>query len=152
MKDIRVNAPGAGAWIMSRCEGAFRPELDHSISSHDGERILGGFVLCSYLGNSIAIHDAADDKRWCSREMLRKLFHYVFVQLRCHKAFAPVASDNYHALELNLRAGWKVEAVLRDALDPGRHLIILAMEAGTCPWIRVSHGSTTVVRKIADHG
>lgn len=154
MKDIRINEPGAGKWIMERCGGVFRPEMDHSISSHIGERMLGGFVLCQYLGNSIAIHDGADDKRWCSRDMLWMTFHYVFRQLKCHKAYAPTASDNYHALELNLRAGWRMETVLRDALAPGRHLILLAMEAGTCRWLMVTpqwYFPSAVVKKVTGH-
>ena len=97
------------------------------------------------------VHDGAVDPRWCSRDLLWMLFHYVFVQLKCHKAYAPTPSDNYHALELNLRAGWRMGHTLRDALAPGRHLVLLEMEPSFCRWLRVTPqsylpGTTTVVK------
>lgn len=155
MIDIRINEPGAGKWIMDRCGGVFRPELDQSIASFRDGKIMGGFVLCQYLGNSICVHDAAENKRWCSRELMWMLFHYIFRQLKCHKAYAPTPSDNYHALELNLRAGWRLETVMRDAIASGRHLMLLAMEAGTCPWLLLipqSYFPGDVVEKVTGHG
>jgi hypothetical protein len=136
---------------MDLCGGCFRPGWDHSIAAHRDGEFLGGFVCCNYMGNAIAIHDGAVARDWCSREIMWMLFHYVFRQLGCHKAYAPVPSDNTRALELNLRAGWKLDTVLRDALAPGRHLILLSMEAGACRWLQLQphrYYPTTVVRSL----
>lgn len=141
MKRILINTPGAGERIMEKTGAQFNPECEHSIASYEvtpeGERFLGGFVINHYLGASLAVHDGSDDPRWCSRELLTMLFHYIFVQLGCHRAYAPVASDNYAALSMNLRAGWRLEYVLKDAMSPGRHCMLLSMEPGTCPWLRL---------------
>lgn len=136
-KRIVINHPGAGERIMAKMGAHFNPECEHSIATYDGDRFLGGFVINHYLGNSVAIHDGSDDPRWCSRDLLWMLFHYVFVQLGCHRAYGPVASDNYHALEVNLRGGWRLEYVLKDAMAPGRHCMLLSMEPGTCRWLRI---------------
>lgn len=136
-KRILINHPGAGERIMAKVGAHFNPDLEHSIATYDGERFLGGFVINAYMGNSLAVHDGSDDPRWCSRELLAMLFDYVFRQLRCHKIYAPVASDNYAALSMDLRAGWRLEFVLKDAMAPGQHCMLLSMEAGTCPWLRL---------------
>lgn len=136
MKEIKIDAPGAGDLVMGLCHGWFNADRDHSFAVFDDGKFLGGFVCCEYLGNSIAIHDGAVAKNWCSRELLWALFDYVFRQLKCQKVYAPVPSDNYHALEMDLRGGWKLDTVLIDALAPGRHLMILSMVATECRWLR----------------
>lgn len=137
MKKIRINHPGDGQWIMEQVEGFFQPGFDHSITSHEDGELLGGFALTGYLGNSMTVHQAGKTAEWCSRPLLWAVFGYAFRQLKCHKIFAPVPSDNYHAMDLCLRAGWRLENVVSDAYAPGRHLMLLAMEAGTCPWLRL---------------
>lgn len=139
---IRVDAPGAGEWIMERAQGFFTPGWDHSFSSHreDGS-IRGGFALCTYLGNSMTMHMAGDDPGWCSRDLLWMAFDYPFNQLGVGKLIAPVRSDNYMALALDLRAGWCMETVVRDVYAPGVHLMVLTMIRDTCPWLAIRpHG------------
>ena len=137
-KRILINAPGAGERIMEICNGPiFRPDVDHSIASFDDGRFLGGFVICGYLGNSLAIHDGGADPRWCSRDMLAMLFDYVFRQLQCRVAYAPVSTDNPHAMSLNLRAGWRWGHVLEDAVAPGVHVVLLEMRPEYCKWLSV---------------
>lgn len=143
MTDIRINHPGDGDWIMGRCEGVFRPGLDQSITAYVDGELQGGWVFCQYLGNSIAVHDAGRTRRWCSRDLIWMGFHYAFVQLGCGKLIAPTPSDNYHAIAINTRAGFKLEGILRDAVAPGRHLLLLTMEAGGCRWLDIK--PTTVV-------
>jgi RimJ/RimL family protein N-acetyltransferase len=135
---ILIDEPGAGQWIMDRCEGVFRPGMDHSFSSHDTDKdnkILGGFVLNQYLGASMSVHMAGDDKHWCNRELLWLVFDYAFNQLGCTKMLAPVQSDNYAAISQDLRAGWHLETVIRDVYAPGIHMMVLAMAKDDCPWL-----------------
>jgi hypothetical protein len=135
MSDIHIDAPGAGDWVVEHWKGCFREGFDHSFTTHDGDRVLGGFVLSTYMGDSMTIHMAAEDPHWCSRDLLWMVFHYAFEQAGCRKLFAPVRSDNYHALSENFRAGWHLEAVLRDAYTDGVHLMILEMTKDECPWL-----------------
>jgi len=48
--EIKINAPGAGAWIMQRADGHFVPGYGHSLSTHHDGEIQGGFVLDGFTG------------------------------------------------------------------------------------------------------
>ena len=134
--DIRINEPGAGDWIMGQLNTHFTPGWDNSFSSHEGDRILGGFVLTNFIGGSITVHMASQDKRWCSRDLLWLIFHYGFDQLGVHKMLTPLPSDNHAVIAMDMRAGWGLEAVVRDVYSPGVHMLILGMTKETCPWLK----------------
>jgi hypothetical protein len=121
---------------MRRCGGVFHPERDHSFTTWRNGEIAGGFVLADYTGASMTVHCAGDDKGWCSRDLLWMVFHYAFEQLGLAKLIATVRSNNYAALAVDLRAGWQLEAVVRDVF-PDAHMMILTMEKETCPWLKV---------------
>ena len=136
MRIIRIDHPGDGEKIMAPNEGFYRRDYDHSIANHDAfGAFLGGFVITGYLGHSVCIHMAGTSPSWCSRELLWMLFDYVFRSLKCGVAFALIASDNKHALELNIRAGFRHETAVRDAFAPGRDMVVLAMRRETCKWL-----------------
>lgn len=144
MKQIRINAPGAGERIVELSGGHnFDYGVDHSISTWDGDTFLGGFVFNQYVGNAIAVHDGADHPHWCSRDLLWTIFHYAFKQLHCGVLVAPTPSNNHTALALNLRAGFKLETLVRDLIRPGVHLMVLTMRETDCRWLRII--PTTVV-------
>lgn len=132
--EIKIDEPGAGEWVMERAVGYFNPARDHVISVHYGSEILGGFVLNNYLGRTAEIHMESVDPSAASRELLWMVFHYAFEQLGCRKLLALVPSNNYKAMELNLRAGWMIEAILRDVFDD-KHMVILSMTKDQCPWL-----------------
>lgn len=134
---IVIDNPGDGDRIMEKSGGMFNDKCEHSIAAYDGQRFLGGFVVGAFLGNSVAIHDGSDDPQWCTRTLLWMLFDYVFNQLGVHKAYAPVRSDNWSALSMDIRAGWRLEYVMLDAFEPGVHNVLLAMEPSYCKWLDV---------------
>jgi len=61
-------------------------------------------VLSFFIGGSMTVHVAAQNKRWCSRDLLWLIFHYAFEQLGCHKLLTPLPSDNYPIIEMDMRA------------------------------------------------
>lgn len=134
MKAIRINHPGDGAWIMQQVHGRFDPEVDVSIVNHRDGKAAGGFVITGYTGASAFVHMAGDDTRWCSRDLMWMVFNYAFVQLHLRKLFAPVAASNYIALGQDLRAGFMIETVLRDAYHDG-DMLVLSMTPDTCRWL-----------------
>jgi hypothetical protein len=135
-RDIRINEPGAGEWIARQLGTHFTPGWDNSFSSHDGDRILGGFIATHFLGGSMTCHMASQDKRWCSKDLLWLLFHYGFEQLGVHKMLTTLPSNQYDVIAMDMRAGWGLEAVVRDAYAPGVHMMILGMTRDTCPWLK----------------
>ena len=58
------------------------------------------------------------------------------MQLGLRKLIAPVASTNHIALAQDLRAGFRLEAMLRDAAPDG-HLLLLTMAREDCRWLRI---------------
>ena len=134
MADIRIDAPGVGAWIMERASGHFHEGFDHTFSTHDGDQVLGGFALVDYLGGAMTVHMASEHLGWCPRQLLWMVFDYAFNHLKLHKLLAVVRHDNYHILAMNLRAGWNIEFVLRDVFPDGKHMVVLSMTRDSCRW------------------
>lgn len=136
MTDIRINMPGAGKWVMDRVGGVFTPLYDHSFTRHRADgAVRGGFVLCQYLGASMTVHTAGEDKHWCSRELLWLVFHYAFIQLGCSKMICPTRSDAHDKLAMWTRAGWELETIVRDVYAPGVHMMVMTMTKASCPWL-----------------
>lgn len=136
MKKIRIDWEGDGDWVMSRVTGVFTPGYDHSFVTYNGDQILGGFVICHYLGASATVHMAADTPGWNSRDLMWLLFDYAFNQLYCRKVIAPVRSNHATALDMDKRAGFKVEAVITRAF-PDADLVLLTMEKQDCKWLKI---------------
>ena len=126
-REIRIDAPGAGEWVMDHSGGTFNPFGDHCFATFKDDKILGGFVLAGFFGASWTMHQAGIDPHWCSRELLWLVFDYAFEQCGCIKVIGLVRSDNHRAISTNLRGGWVLEAVLRDMFGPGIHMLILTM-------------------------
>ena len=137
MREIRIDAPGAGDWIMQRAGGVFTPSHDHSFATFRDGRIVGGFALCSYLVASMTIHAAGSDEKWCSRDLLWMVFDYAFCQLGLHKLIAPVPSSNTRALKVDLQAGFIVEALITHAAADG-DLMLLTMTREQCRWLAIT--------------
>lgn len=134
-REIRIDYPGAGEWIMTQVDGIFIPELEHSFATYRGGNCIGGFVTSNFLGNSVTLHMAGRDKHWCSRDLLFLVFHYCFEQLGCYKVFGPCKSTNPAAIDMDMRGGWEFETVIRDAYAPGVHMIVLGMTHEKCKWL-----------------
>jgi len=132
--EIRINASGAGEWIMQRAGGVFTLGHAHSLSTHRNEEIQGGFVLDGFTGVCALVH-MAGEPGWCTPDLLWMVFDYGFNQLGVKKLLAMVRSDNYLALSLDLRAGWRVETLVRDMYGEGVHAFILYMMPEFCRWL-----------------
>lgn len=109
----------------------------------------GGFLFTGYTMASIQVHMAGADERWCSPTLLQLAFDYPFNQLGVTKVIAPTPSDRAFALAQNLRAGFRLEAVVEDAIPSG-HLFILTMRREECKFLgRAIRGFTRGVRSAA---
>ena len=136
---IKINEPGVGQLLMDHVHGNFREGVDQVISTHSGSgELMGGVVYEHYWGNSIAMHSVGLTPRWCSRDMMWMMFHYPFRQIGCGKVIATVRSDNLRALSIDFRAGFKLEATIKDAVAPGVHLMVLTMSVAECRWLKLS--------------
>jgi hypothetical protein len=134
VKTVRINHPGDGAWVMGHAGGTFTDGSDAVFLSHRGEKRLGGIVATGNLSGSIMFHMGATESDWMSRDLLWLVFDFAFNQVGVRKVIATVASTNDTSMAITLRAGFRVEAVVRDATSDG-HLMILTMERRACRWL-----------------
>jgi hypothetical protein len=151
MRDLRIDYPGDGAWIMHQIGGvAFDPDVDHSIATYDTDTgdLLGGFVTNGFTGVSLQVHMAGKNARWFSRDLIWCLFNYIFNKLECKRAFATISEGNPKAIALDMRAGWRYEAKIKGVYADG-DMVILAMDRATCPWLRLGHGKQKHTKRIA---
>jgi RimJ/RimL family protein N-acetyltransferase len=77
---------------------------------------------------------AGSDPRWCSRELMWMVFDYSFNQLGVRKVLALVRSTNEIALDQDMRAGFKLEAIIREVY-PDADMWVLGMTRAQCRWL-----------------
>ncbi len=91
-------------------------------------------------GGSIQMHVAISDRKYVTRRAISTVFEYPFYQLGVKKVLGFVNSENANALSMDLRLGFKVETVIKDAYDRG-DMYILSMTQEQCRWLRgIKHG------------
>lgn len=134
---IQMNNEAHGYAIAESAGVIFNPAADVMISHLDknGE-LTGGVIYNGYTKASINMHVAAFNPRWGSRDMLWVCFDYPFNQLGCRKVFGQVPSKNDHALEFNLKLGFKIEALIPDVF-PEDDLIVVSMPREDCRWLNI---------------
>lgn len=136
-REIHINHPGDGDWIMLRVGGVFNEKTDHTVAVHRDGRTVGGVVFTGYLGASIMLHMAGVEDNWATRDFLWMVFHYAFVQLGCRKVLGLVSSSNARALSIDARLGFIPVARVDDVYPDGSDLVILGMDKSQCKWLRL---------------
>jgi hypothetical protein len=147
-KQLRINDPAAGPWIMSRLDSVFSPDRAVTIANFDGDQVLGGFVLENYTGASMLVHMAGSGPGWCSRELLAVTFDYAFNQVGVTCLLAPVSSGNAAAMSQDLRGGFRVAARVPD-IYPDGDLVLLQMRREDCRWLRLRLREHVSNRRVA---
>jgi RimJ/RimL family protein N-acetyltransferase len=133
---IQMNNPEHGYAIAEAAGVIFNPEADIVISRLSNEELVGGVLYNGYTRASINMHVAAFSPRWGSRDMLWVCFDYPFNQLGCKKVFGQVPSKNEHALEFNLKLGFKIETLIPDVF-PEDDLLVVSMVREDCRWLNI---------------
>ena len=100
----------------------------------DGE-IVCGVLFEHYNGRSVQIHVACKPGARMTKEWLRTLFTYAFVQLNVNKIIGVVDSTNAAALKFDRKIGFTDEACIKDAGRFG-DLIMLSMTKHNCKYLR----------------
>lgn len=120
-------------------------QMGCSIWVHEGKtaigRVEGGDIKWAVVydhyesGGSIQIHTAISDPKYVSRQAILAIFEYPFLELGVKKLLATVNSENAAALSLDLRLGFQIETVIKDAYEMG-DMYILSMTLDQCHWLR----------------
>lgn len=109
----------------------------HSVgigTTRDGV-ILGGVAFYSWNYANIFMHVASDYKDWVSREGIKVVFDYAFNTCKVKRVTGLVTSDNKAAIDFDMRLGFKLESVMKDA-SPTGDMLVLVMFREDCRWIK----------------
>lgn len=133
---IEFNNVDHGFAIGSKAPCAFNPRVDRVISRTFAGNLAGGVVYQDYLpGGLIVLHVASWHRRWLSRDLLWAIFAYPFLQLEVKMCLGYVMSTNRHALDFDLRLGFRIEHKILGAI-PGGDMVIVSMRKSECRWLR----------------
>ena len=98
----------------------FDPHGKSALGVVDGDEVLWAVVYDHYNpGGSIQMHVGIDDRKSVTRRAIQSVFEYPFCQLGVKKILAIVNSENHAALTLDLRLGFTVETIIKDAYEVG---------------------------------
>ena len=133
----RTDADKEAMFQFLRQKGArlFRSEDFQAIGNLNSSGKLVGVVgFNGFMGKSAQIHVAGEGS-WVTREMIKQVFHYAFVQLKLNYLFGVVNSDNPKAIKFDLHIGFKPWQVIENGADDGVDLVILCMKRDECKWL-----------------
>lgn len=126
-----------GSWVCERTGGSYTEGSTVGLEK-DG-KLVAGVLYDHYNGASIAMHVAAEGKRWLNRDYLWFCFWYPFEQLKVKKVIGLVPSTNEAALKFDLHLGFVEEGRIADAVPDG-DLILLTMTRQQCRYLERDHG------------
>ena len=110
-----------------------------------GQNITLGIKLNHELIAGIIINDIragidcwltiyANNKRWCSKRVLRAVFDVVFDFLKCRRVSVMLDFQNKQSRKLVEKLGFQKEGVLRGFQNNGNDALIYSMLKQECQW------------------
>ena len=104
----------------------------------DDQSIIGGAVFNNYRHPNIEVTFATSTPRWCSRSILRGIFAYPFLQLKCSRLTAVTEAKNQSVRTFLLHLGFREEGQMRRAFPNGEDAVIHGMLREECRWLEES--------------
>ena len=100
-----------------------------------GNELVGGVVYNVYRGYCVEMSIATTTPKWCTRSVLRALFHYPFNVLGCKRITVLVDVDNEDVRRFDERLGFIYEGTLKEG-HPSGDCAIYRMLRDECKWLR----------------
>jgi len=128
------------AWVAARIPGRVEFKDMRAIGIERAGVPVGGVVYHEYRGNDIQMSCAATTIRWLDKGVLRALFAYPFVHLKCDRVSAYTGVDATHTRQFLERLGFVQEGVVRRGFEEG-DCVLYGMLVEECKWIKeLQHG------------
>lgn len=128
-----------GKWVCERTGGTYSPVDSSAIGLDEDGKLIAGVLFDHYNGASIAMHVAAEGKRWMTREYLHFCFWYPFEQLQIKKIIGLVDESNHQARKFDEHLGFQLETRIKGACVGG-DLLIYTMTKDQCRFLGDKHG------------
>ena len=137
-------------WMSERLAGYSPEEFKpcSSIGFVKDKQVIAGVIFNNFRPSCRDVHltIAADSAGWISRDSLRTIFEYVFIQLGCLRLTVTIAKKNKRARRLAEGLGFEYEGKLRKGFDGVEDCIIYGMLHNECRWIGEKHGQKNASR------
>lgn len=120
----------------------FDPATSTTLTIDNDEELFAVVVFTNYQPPAtIEMSIYSQDRRWCSRKVLKECFRYCFETLGVRRIYTQVKSDNKKALDMNKRLGFEEIAVLPEQIvDMAGNVLdnhIFTMTRENCKWLEV---------------
>lgn len=137
-----VTGPEVVKWAAERLPVIFT--ASQGIGVMRSGRMVGAVVYHDYRPRYDSIQlSAVSDGQWLTPKVLREIFYYPFVQLRCSSIYICVAQTNAHARQFVSRVGFKPAGLLRKGFGTV-DAVLYDMLPDECRWLRSGHERFTV--------
>jgi len=136
---VAPGGPSLNAWLIQWCQmrlktnGSFGLDAVSMGVADEKDNLLCVTVFDNFRkgrnGQALNIECAiaADSPRWANRGTIRAILHYPFCQLKVQRMTLFVAESNARSFKLTQGLGFKVEGMIREALEGGENLHVLGM-------------------------
>lgn len=124
-----------GKWVCERTGGIFNDKVATCIGLEYEGNLIAGVIFDHYNHKSIAMHVAAEGKRWMNKEYLWYCFHYPFNELKIDKILGFVEENNTDARRFDEHLGFKLETKIIDACKGG-DLLVYTMTREQCRFLK----------------
>lgn len=124
------------AWMAERIGiNQFRDDVKTIGIERDGE-LIGGTAFDTFCERECVLHTASDGSaRWLTRDYIKLVFHYPFIQLGFVRLTSFVSVNNPRSLRLAKHFGFVEEGRARGAGKDGEDLVMLGMLRTECRYI-----------------
>lgn len=113
-----------------------RPAKCMPVGLERGGAIVAGALYERCNGHNVFFHGASDGtRRWATRQFIRELVRFPFVELDVPRMTTVVAGSNPAALTFDEKLGFVEEGRLAKAAHDGSDSIYLTLWRDRCPWL-----------------
>ncbi len=113
------------------------PENSAALGFLINGKMAGGILYTALKpGNEVWLSIYSDDKRWCTRRVLKIIFGIVFDLWGCRRVNALIDVDNQASLRLATGVGFRKEGKMRQYRANGRDVYVLGMLKNECKFFK----------------
>lgn len=131
-----VYGPDVIQWTEAKMQGyGFDNPFGLGIIKDD--KLVGGVVYDNYrpAAKTVSVSIALTSKTALTKDLLKRLFAYPFIDLGCNRLMATIDVNNHPSLKLCRALGFTQEGTLRKASPAGSDLAIFGMLRDECRWL-----------------
>lgn len=124
------------AWVARSIPGYTVGPGARALGVVQGGDLIAGAIYERYNGVHMEVAiTARTGAPWATRQTLKHLFGYPFVQMQCEAITALVPMTNLESLNLATKLGFEMEALVKFAAPDGSPMVVLKMFRDQCKWI-----------------